>query len=205
MKILFMGAHPDDVEHGCGALLKRLSNTGNHEVVYSCFSKCDDLERNAGLMDEFENVSDALDFSVNIYEFPNRMFPDYKFDIREKMECLKSIFDPDLIITHSSFDIHQDHQTLHAEARRVFRNKGLLGFEVIRSCPGFIPQYYVSFLKNEIEDKVKLLHLYKTQMNMYYNTKDVIFSLAKTRGAEIGEKYAEGFEVIRLCGEPTCL
>ena len=48
-----------------------------------------------------------------------------------------------------------------------------------------------------VEKKVEALGCYKSQASKSYASAEFIISLARTRGAQIGEKYAETFEVIR--------
>ena len=46
--------------------------------------------------------------------------------------------------------------------------------------------------------KIKALEEYHSQGKRNYLSKDFIYSLAKTRGVQVGCEYAESFEVIRL-------
>ena len=57
---------------------------------------------------------------------------------------------------------------------------------------------YVTLEEHNIKKKIEALKYYKSQDFRNYNNEDLICSLAKVRGMQIREKYAEAFEVIRL-------
>ena len=88
----------------------------------------------------------------------------------------------------------------------VFRNVTILGYECLRSCPQFVPNFFVVLEEKAIRNKIELLSLYKTQKELYYLTSSSTESLAMTRGAMIGEPYAEGFDLVRMVsGGETCV
>ena len=198
MKILVVGSHPDDVEHSMGATIFKFRQ--KHHIRYICFSKCIDLPRNKGIMSEYNRVISRMNVESEIFDFPNRKLPEYSFEIREKLEKEKENFNPDVVFTHSPSDIHQDHYTIYEETLRVFRNVSILGYEVIRSCIGFNPNFYIEISQKELQNKTEILNLYETQKDMYYMRGDVIDAKAKVRGSDIGKPLAEAFEVIRLIG-----
>ena len=94
-------------------------------------------------------------------------------------------------------DIHQDHKTIAEEGLRAFKNRTVLGYELIWNNLKFNTDCFVSLDKNDIEKKVEALSKYKTQEGREYMSKEFIFALAKARGIQIGVEYAESFEVIR--------
>ena len=62
----------------------------------------------------------------------------------------------------------------------------------------FDTQCFIKLKEKNISDKVNALKAYESQGFRDYLSEEFIFSLAKTRGIQIGTKYAEAFEVIRL-------
>lgn len=177
-----------------------------HNVKYLSFSKCTDLPRNAGILDEIEAVKKYIitnNGSVTMLDLPNRKLPEHSWEIREVLEKKKDWYD--VIITHWMNDINQDHKTVAEECLRVFRNKTILTYECIRSCPQFASNFYVSITEEDIKLKLNLLYLYKTQKLLYYNRESALRSQAILRGAEIGENFAEGYFAVRIIRRSKCV
>ena len=208
MRVLFVGAHTDDIEHGAGGLLCKLIKQALTEIKYLCLSRCTDIPRNATILEDQEVVTRFLTASkvtVDMHDFPNRRLAEHAFDIRELLEQLKVDFKPDLVITHWMKDIHQDHRLVAEESFRVFRNTSVISYECTRSCPEFAANYFVNLTEAEVDAKNELLALYKTQANLYYNKPDVVKALAIMRGVEVGIPFAEGYSILRLIGSNPCV
>jgi len=207
MRVLFVGAHTDDIEHGAGGLLCKLIKQQSIDITYLCLSRCTDIPRNATILQDQEEVTRFLtsnNVTVAMHDFPNRRLGEHAFEIRELLESVKEEFKPDLVITHWIKDIHQDHRLIAEESFRVFRNTSVISYECTRSSPEFAANYFVDLTREEVEAKIELLALYKTQANLYYNKPDVVRALAIMRGVEVGQAFAEGYSVIRLIGSGPC-
>ena len=94
-------------------------------------------------------------------------------------------------------DIHQDHSTIAQEGLRAFKNTTILGYELIWNNLTFATTSFVKLEKKYIQAKCDALKEYKSQDGRDYMNEEFIFALARTRGVQIGCKYAESFEVIR--------
>jgi LmbE family N-acetylglucosaminyl deacetylase len=94
-------------------------------------------------------------------------------------------------------DLHQDHSTIAKEGLRAFKMKSILGYEIPWNNINFTTQSFIVFDKTHLVRKLNALSCYESQKHRYYASKDFITSLARTRGTQIGVKYAEVFEVIR--------
>lgn len=199
MKALFIGAHTDDIEHGAGGLFCKLLGDG-HDVRYLVFSRCTDLPRNRGIADDVQRLEDVVAGAggfTRILDLENRRLPEQAETVREALEDEASEC-PHLVVTHWSGDIHQDHRTVAEESLRVFRNSNVLSYPCLRSCPGFQANFYVDLSAKNVEAKISLLALYRTQASLYYNRPEVHRSLAVVRGAECGRPFAEGYNLVRM-------
>src|SRR5512134_2228495 len=116
-KVLFLGAHPDDIELGCGALL--------HHIVKQTDVLCvtlSDNQKNPDLQnvkkEHFESMKVLGVGTENIIlgPFTTRIFHDARQEILEYFLQLRKDFGPDLIFVHSKQDVHQDHLTMTDEA-----------------------------------------------------------------------------------------
>lgn len=201
MKVLFLGAHTDDIEHGAGGLLSACMNSAEHQVQYLTFSRCLDLARNDGIEADQNRVKLYLmgkGVFVQFADFKNKRLHEDREEIREMLEGKRDSFNPDLVLTHWTGDLHQDHKTVAEETLRVFRNTTVLSYQIIHSCPGFAPNYFVPMSEENRDEKIKLLSMYETQIGLYYNNPDVIRAKAMYLGADIRREYAEGFIVNRI-------
>jgi LmbE family N-acetylglucosaminyl deacetylase len=137
-KVLFIGAHPDDIELGCGALI---ANIQPHTEVY-CVTLSDNqknpLLRNV-VKEHYASMAIlGLDKShVIMGEFETRRFPEQRQAILEFMLNLRKQYQPDMVFVHTAADLHQDHGMVTQEALRAFRGISLFGYDVIRSSHGF--------------------------------------------------------------------
>ena len=149
-KVLFVGAHPDDIEIGCGALLAQISS---HAEVF-CVTLSDNQKnpKHKGLVAEHRRSMAALGVSEDrlvIQVFETRNFA------RDRQEILEYLYEvnrqqrPDLVFVHSAADIHQDHSVATQETLRAFRGVSVLGFDVLRSSYGFFPHFLVEALPRD--------------------------------------------------------
>ena len=198
-RILDVGAHPDDVEFGCGGALG-LFQTLDAKIRYIAFSKCTDLPRNQGIETEWENVVKMLGLNrddAELLDFPNRLLYMHEAEIREKLEMIRDEFDTQLVFTHSPDDVHQDHGCLRDECRKVFKSSTILGYESPRSSVKFSPEFYI-VIPDAIADKKRdLLECYQTQKSLPYSDPEKITAAMQYHGTKINARYAEAFNLIR--------
>lgn len=97
-------------------------------------------------------------------------------------------------------DIHQDHQVIHAEGVRAFKNASVLGYELPWNTFDFAPQLIVGLEERHMERKWEMLQAYDSQITLgrRYFSRELIYGLARVRGIQAGKEFAEGFQVIRL-------
>lgn len=200
-RVLFLGAHPDDIELGCGALLHQIVN--KTEVLCVTLS---DNQKNPDL----QNVKDehlksmavlgVLAEKVVFGPFTTRVFPDSRQEILEYFLKLRKDFKPDLIFVHSQHDIHQDHNTMTDEALRAFRGITVLGFDVVRSSYGFFPHFLVEVSEESVNKKIEALSQYETYRDKYYFNSELTRSIMVRHGALAEIPFAEGFDILRIVG-----
>lgn len=198
-----LAPHTDDGELGCGGTIKKLIESGVN-VYYIAFSTAEESVPNGFPKNQLEyevreatKILNIKEDNLIIYKFPVRKLNYARQDILENLIELRTKYNPDLIFMPSLNDIHQDHKTIAEEGLRAFKNKTVLGYELIWNNLKFDTDCFVSLKKEEIESKVEALSKYKTQEGREYMSHEFIFSLAKTRGVQIGVEYAETFEVVR--------
>ena len=200
-RVLLLGAHPDDIELGCGALL--------HQIVKETDVLCVTLSDNQKNVD-LKNVKEEHYVSMAILGVPKekivfgpfttRVFPDSRQEILEYFLKLRKDFQPDLIFVHSKQDIHQDHLTMTDEALRAFRGITVLGFDVVRSSYGFFPHFLVEVTEEDVNKKIEALSQYETYRDRYYFHSELTRSIMVRHGALAECPFAEGFDILRIVG-----
>jgi N-acetylglucosamine malate deacetylase 1 len=201
--VFVLAPHTDDGELGVGGLISKLIENGSN-VYYFAFSTAeqsvpDDLDKDI-LKIEVINATSKLGIkkeNVIIYNYEVRKLNYARQEILEDLIKRRKVLVPDLVLMPSLKDIHQDHSTIAQEGLRAFKNTTILGYELIWNNLTFDTTSFVKLDEKYIQAKCDALKEYKSQNGRDYMSEEFIFALAKTRGVQIGCKYAESFEVIR--------
>jgi len=201
-RVLFLGAHPDDIELGCGALLHHIvKQTDVLCVTLSDNQKNPDLKKVKNEHFEAMTVLGVSEEKIILGPFTTRVFPDARQEILEYFLKLRRDFDPDLIFVHSKQDVHQDHNTMTDESLRAFRGITVLGFDVVRSSHGFFPHFLVEVSEEDVNKKIEALSKYETYRDKYYFNSELTRSIMVRHGALAERPFAEGFDILRIVGE----
>ena len=201
-KVLFLGAHPDDIELGCGALLHQIGK--RTDVLCVTLS---DNQKNPDLQNVKQEHYDSMAVlgvpkeKIILGPFTTRIFHDSRQEILEYFLKLRREFQPDLIFVHSKQDVHQDHLTMTDEALRAFRGITVLGFDVVRSSYGFFPHFLVEVTEEDVHKKIEALSKYETYRDRYYFNRELTRSIMIRHGALAERPFAEGFDILRIVGE----
>ncbi len=204
-RVLFIGAHPDDIELGCGALISHI--LPQTEVLCVTLS---DNQKNpllTSLVSEHYCSMSVLGVpkqNVIMGQFETRRFPELRQEILEYMIQLNKTFQPEIVFVHTKADIHQDHGTITEEALRAFRGTSVLGYDVLRSSYGFFPNFLVEVAEEDVECKIRALAEYKTYASKYYFDPNITRSTMIRHGALAERPYAEGFDILRIVGVFRC-
>jgi len=201
-RVLFLGAHPDDIELGCGALLHHIArHTEVLCVTLSDNQKNPDLQNVVNEHFESMGVLCVPKEKIILGPFATRVFPESRQEILEYFLKLRRDFRPDLIFVHSKQDVHQDHLTMTDEALRAFRGVTVLGFDVVRSSYGFFPHFLVEVSEEDVNKKIEALAKYVTYRDRYYFNSELTRSIMIRHGALAERPFAEGFDILRIVGE----
>lgn len=203
-RILVLAPHTDDGELGCGGSIAKFIDEGK-SVYVAAFSIAEEsvpkgFEKES-LKVEFINAMKVLgvaEQNLSIFRFKVRNFPYYRQQILEEIINLRNIIQPDLVFVPSIHDIHQDHQVITMEGLRIFKKISILGYELPWNNIVFETRSFISLENRHVEKKFNALECYKTQKHRPYLNREFIFGLAKTRGTQFENDFAEAFEVLRI-------
>ena len=196
--ILAIGAHPDDIEIGCGGTVKKHVQRGD-DVYYVIATGGEKGGKKEVRMDEAERAADLM--GVKDITFLNLSDSYISHDgktVHLIDEAMKEIF-PSIVYVHSLKDYHQDHSNIAKStlsASRMMKNS-ILCYEAPSTTLEFIPIAFNN-ISEEFETKVECISKFVSQEKKDYVERQAIINLAKFRGKLINVEYAEAFEVVRL-------
>ena len=201
-KIFFIGAHPDDIEIGAGALIAHIVE----QTQVFCITLSDN-QKNPALKNVLSEHFQSLDVlgvpadHIFVGDFETRRFPHARQEILEYLLNLNRKHEPDIVFVHTRADIHQDHATTTDETLRAFRGTTVFGFDVLRSSYGFFPNFLVSVNQEDVEKKITALQKYKTYAQLYYFDSEITRATMVRHGALAERPFAEGFDILRIIGK----
>jgi LmbE family N-acetylglucosaminyl deacetylase len=201
--VLVLAPHTDDGELGAGGTISKLIENGAN-VYYAAFSTAeasvpDGMPKDI-LKTEVKEATARLGIKKDnliIFNYEVRKLNYARQEILEELIGLRKKTQFDLVLMPSLKDIHQDHTTIAQEGLRAFKNITILGYELIWNNLSFDTTSFVKVDRKHVQMKCDALKAYKSQEGRDYMSEEFIFSLARTRGVQIGTEFAESFEVIR--------
>ncbi len=200
MNILAIGAHPDDIEFGCGGTLIKYARKGHHLfllVMTEGSQGGDPGLRRA----EQEKAAAILGARKVLWgDYRDTEIPSGR-PLIQRIEEVVRLVAPDFIFVHHHDDTHQDHRTLSEatlSATRYTRN--VLCYEG-PTAQNFFPSVFVD-VEPVLEDKMAALQAHTSQV-MKTNIEalsivDISRSSAHFRGIQGRVRNAEAFVPVRL-------
>lgn len=200
-RLLAVGCHPDDIEIGCGGTI--LSLTRAHpglEVTWVVLSANGDRagEAHASAAD-FLAAAEKVD--VRTHDFRDGFLPYAGREVKEVFESLKPV-QPDLILTHTRFDLHQDHRLACELTWNTFRSHLILEYEIPKYDGDLgSPNLFVPLDEDVVDEKLRLLRAhFDSQSGKHWFDDDLFRGLLRIRGMEAPSptRYAEAFTCRKL-------
>jgi N-acetylglucosamine malate deacetylase 1 len=217
MRVLAVGAHPDDLEILCGGTLARYVQDGHH--VTMCVAtdgtaghkKIKPKELGAIREREARAAAQVIGADFLWLGFTDELVFDDEGTRLTFVDAIRQAR-PDMIITHTSTDYHPDHRTVsklvfdasfvaslpnietehvaHALVPPIFTMDTLAG-------KGFHPTEYVD-ISATIEAKRKMLACHESQVTWLKDHDNIdimefMETVARARGFQCNVTYAEGF------------
>ncbi len=156
--ILAIGAHPDDIELGCGGLIHRLRNEQKCTVHFAVMTPGMSIQDATGeTPDRYIESGKAAEILLNLNSRDVQgfvhlgNFTDQALELAgssmiQYIEDLLETTEPSLILTHAPSDLHADHRHVHQatlSAARSFSGS-LFFYQSPSTAPNtFKPNYFV--------------------------------------------------------------
>ena len=199
MRILALGAHPDDIEYGCGGTFIKFARRGD-EIYFMVLTKG---EFGGDAEVRQKEQEDAMKFigvkKIFWAGYKDTELPNERIIISDIDSVIREI-NPNEVYVNYFDDIHQDHRTLAECTLAATRYVRRVFFYEDYTSVKFEPDIFVD-IGDVLEEKQKLIQIYSSQVVKAYPTKlDMIESVRATanfRGFQGKVKYAEGFKAFR--------
>jgi LmbE family N-acetylglucosaminyl deacetylase len=217
-KIIVISAHPDDETLGCGgALLKHRANGDEISwlIITTIFENQGfSKERIESRQEEIKKVAKMYDFSaVHHLNYPTMTLD--STDLNSMIGKISKIFleeQPEVIYVMNRSDAHSDHRvTFEAVAactksfrypfiKKVLMYECLSETEFAPALPEkvFMPNYYID-ITDFFEKKIEIMEVFESELGAHPFPRSLknIEALSILRGASVGVKYAEAFQLIK--------
>lgn len=195
--VLAIGAHPDDVEIGCGGTLLKHRRAGDRVVVLTVSSGAkggDADERQA----ESEHAAHMLGAELLMGDLEDTKIDPGAATIALIAEVIRDV-KPDVVYTHSAHETHQDHRAVHAATLVAARGvPNLFCYQSPSTTPDFQPARYVD-VGGEMKGKLALLQAFVSQTTVRpYLEEELVRATARYWGRFAGYREVEPLEVVRF-------
>ena len=193
LEVLCVGAHPDDVEIGCGGTLLRLVERADLRLTVAVLTGTP--ERAAESVGALQEILPGV--KTHVAGLPDGRLPTHWETAKDYLEDLARHCRPQLVLTHRVDDAHQDHRTVGVMVTTVWRDALTLHFEIPKWDGDMgAPSHYVGLTRDQARHKVDLLdrHFPSQRVHDWWDA-EVFLGLMRLRGMECRRPYAEAFFV----------
>jgi LmbE family N-acetylglucosaminyl deacetylase len=211
LNLLAIGAHPDDIEIGCGGTLLRLLGEGrvghvDWVVLTGSPERASEAKASAAA---YAAAAPATPIQVLLAdesvfgELRDGFLPYLGYQVKEVFEHLKAaVRGPDLVLVPRHDDAHQDHRLIADLALNTWRDHAIWQYEIPKYDGDLrTPNLYVPLDRAACERKAELLaEHFRSQAGRAWFTPDTFMALARLRGVECNAPsgFAEGFHVRKV-------
>lgn len=196
LQVLCLGAHPDDIEIGCGAsllmLATRPATTVRALVMTGEAGRADETRR--AMNDFFPGAE------VEVLGFRDGRLPAHWDAVKDALEASGSGARPDIVFAPRPDDAHQDHRLIGKLVTTVWRDAVVLHYEIPKwDADPAGPNHYIPVDSLVAERKVELLdEHFGSQRGRDWWDRELFLGLMRLRGVECRNRYAEAFTVNKV-------
>ena len=192
--MLCLGAHPDDIEIGCGGALLELSARPAATTV-AALVLTGDAQRTAETRLAMRSFFPGS--SVEVLGFRDGRLPSQRDEVKDALELAARRSEPDIIFAPRPSDAHQDHRLIGELVTTVWRNSVVLQYEIPKwDADAANPNHFVPVSPAHADRKVELLdEHFGSQRGRVWWDRELFLGLMRLRGVECRHPYAEAFTV----------
>ncbi|MEO3848299.1 PIG-L deacetylase family protein [Streptomyces sp. B8F3] len=199
-RIAAVGAHCDDIAIGAGGTLLTLCQAHPGIRVDALVLSGAGGEREQEERAALAAFCPGADLRPTVRGLPDGRLPAHWAEAKAAVEELRGRIEPELVLAPRTDDAHQDHRGLARLVTTAFRDHLVLGYEIAK-WDGDLgrPVAYQPLSPETAERKARLLEEhYPSQHHRPWYDREAFLGLARIRGIECHERYAEAFAVTKL-------
>lgn len=200
MNILAIGAHPDDIEFGCGGTLLKYAGKG---ARLDLLVMTDGSRGGSGRQRRREQERSARVLGAHRVHwggYRDTLLPSVRRLI-DRMEKALDEVRPDFIFVNYPEDTHQDHRQVARAAISASRYSRNVLFYEGPTTVNFTPTVFIDIAR-EIGNKIRALRMHRSQVRRTRIEGTAISDIARAsahfRGVQGRVRWAEGFAPLRL-------
>jgi LmbE family N-acetylglucosaminyl deacetylase len=200
--ILFLGAHCDDIEIGCGGTILRLRESMPEAEIRWLILSSNEVRRREAMASADRFLGERSRDLIRIEAFRDGYLPYSGAQVKDVFEDVNCEVSPDLIFTHYRHDRHQDHRLVSELTWNTWRNHMILEYEIPK-YDGDLgqPNVFVAVSADQVKRKIEIvLKAFSTQASKPWFDADTLSAILRLRGVESNapERYAEAFYAPKL-------
>lgn len=201
--VLAIGAHPDDVEIGCGGILLRHVEDGDRVILLTLSGGSAGGSQSARRA-EAENSAQLLRAELHLADLQDTHISADEETISPIAELIQR-HEPSVVYTHSIHDTHQDHRNVHRATLVAARPvPHVYCYQSPSSTTDFCPLAFVDIGKY-LKTKLQLISSFDSQVQKCaYLESDLIQATARYWGRFAGHARVEPLEVVRALDSLRC-
>jgi LmbE family N-acetylglucosaminyl deacetylase len=183
---LFVGAHADDIEIGCGATIRKLvERFPDADYSWVVLTSDSTRAREAELAAHAFSTG-AEHVSIEVATFRDGHLPFAGSEVKDYFEELATRCSPDVIFTHYEGDAHQDHRLVAELTWNTFRDHAILEYEIPKFDGDLgAPNLFVEVGEVECGEKIRLiLEHFSSQRSRSWFDEATFRALMRIRGLE---------------------
>ncbi|MCH5358718.1 PIG-L family deacetylase [Escherichia fergusonii] len=203
--VIAIGAHPDDIELGCGASLARLAKNGIYIIAVVMTAG------NSGasnIIDRHQESREALKI-LGCQQTIHLNFADTcaHMQLNDMISALEEIINTQIpsdieimrVYTMHDVDRHQDHLAVYQASMVACRTiPQILGYETPSTWLSFMPQVFESVEDEFFSIKLAALSKHKSQSMRDYMRPERLRAVAQFRGQQVNTNLGEGFVIHKM-------